>query len=122
MFDRVVRDGVGTDGVGAAGAAGAVGCAGSLVGSARALAGVDVSGLSDDGVVGVLARVEAARRALDAVCLDLVAEVDVRGVAVERSGHRTPAWLGVEFGWPAARARSEVRVARKLRVTLPEVR
>ena len=123
MFDRVVRDEVGADGVGTdgVGAVGAVGCAGSLVCSARALAGVDVSALSDDGVVGVLARVEAARRALDAVCLDLVAEVDVRGVAVERSGHRTPAWLGVEFGWPAARARSEVRVARKLRVTLPEV-
>jgi Domain of unknown function (DUF222) len=64
---------------------------------------------------------ERTRRALDALSLDTLAELDARGVTDRVDGMRTGAWLARESGVPAGVATRRVRLATKLRAHLPEV-
>ena len=74
-----------------------------------------------DELITALARVESARRALDAVRLHLIGELDAQEEPVRRTGLRTRAWLGHEHGATRAGAGRDVSVARRLRSTLPLV-
>ena len=97
----------------------AVGPGGSPVGVASealgSLAGLDVSGLSDDELLGGLVALERVQRRLDVVRTHVAGELDARGVTDERHGLRTAGWLAREAGLPRPVAARVVRVGAKLR-------
>ena len=97
----------------------AVGPGGSPVGVASealgSLAGLDVSGLSDDELLGGLVALERVQRRLDVVRTHVAGELDARGTTDERHGLRTAGWLAREAGLPRPVAARVVRVGAKLR-------
>ena len=86
-----------------------------LVDAARALVGVDVQGLDDDTVLGVLDDLERVQRCVDVARCDAAAEVDLRGVTLARFGHGTPVFLADRYGWPKGKGSAAVRTGRQLR-------
>ncbi|MBU6216340.1 MAG: DUF222 domain-containing protein [Acidobacteria bacterium] len=82
---------------------------------------MDVRGVSDAELVGLVRSLEAQQRSLDAFRSVVLAELDARDEPQRRTGLRTPGWLGAEFGLPRDEAHRRVGVARKLRTDLPVV-
>jgi len=81
----------------------------------------DVTGMSDDELLGGVGAVERARRLLDASEAHLLAELESRGVTDERWGLRTGQWVAFETHEPVPAARRRVTVAARLRDELPAV-
>ena len=82
---------------------------------------VDVPSLEDTACLGVLDDLEAAQRTLDAVRMQVVFEVDQRGLTDRRYGAVTSQWLSRRHGGPAADVKRDIRVGRTLRGRLPLV-
>jgi len=78
-------------------------------------------GLADAEVLGGIAVIEAAQRAIDSARLALVAELDGRGLARADCGLGTRSWLGHRLGWSSPRATRSIATARRLRRELPVV-
>ena len=113
---RAVEGGL-ARGEGAVGQAGAGGGSPVAVASAAlgSLAGLDVSGLSDDELLGGALALERVQRRLDVVRTHVAGELDARGTTDERHGLRTAGWLAREAGLPRPVAARVVRVGVKLR-------
>jgi len=76
---------------------------------------------TDDELLVVASTVEAARRRLDAVSLHALAELDARGVSDTRVGLITGSWLASEAQLATGACKARVKLAMKLRVSLPDV-
>ena len=81
----------------------------------------DTAGVSDDDLLAMASTIEAARRRLDAVSLHALAELDVHGVTDTRHGLITGSWLAQDAQLPIGACKARVKLAQKLRKSLPEV-
>jgi len=81
----------------------------------------DMGTVSDDDLLAVVSTVEAARRRLDAVSVHALAELDARGVTDTQVGLVTGSWLAAEAKLPVGSCKARVKLATKLRVSLPDV-
>ena len=81
----------------------------------------DPATATDDQLLAVATTIESARRHLDAAALHALAELDVRGVTDAQEGLVTGSWLANEAQLPTGTSKARVKLALKLRVSLPEV-
>ena len=94
---------------------------GSVIDTLTGAAARDLSTASDDELLAVALGLETARRHLDATALHALAELDVRRVTDTKEGLITGSWLANEAQLPTGASRARVKLALKLRVSLPEV-
>ena len=92
-----------------------------LLQEARQLTGVDVGACSDDELLELVRSMEAADRTIAAVRGHVLAELERRGTTEQTVGLVTRSWLASEFGLPKSECSRRVRVALRLRRTLPLV-
>lgn len=78
-------------------------------------AGVEVTGIGDEALMGRVKELESLRRAVDAVSAAVVGELDVRGVTDRLTGFPTRTWLAVDGHLPRDVANRRVKVAALLR-------
>ncbi len=86
-----------------------------LTAAARESAAEDVRALSDDELLERIARIESARRSLEAASAHVVAELDARSVTDRRYGARTREYLAAQFRLDPRAAGRLLRVGRELR-------
>ena len=98
-----------------------VDAANGLVSTGQQLADVDPRSLSDDELIAMVRAVEAAERAIAAARSHALAELEQRGTTERTAGLVTRSWLASEFGIPRSECSRQVRVASRLRRTLPLV-
>ena len=92
-----------------------------LVSAGQRLAQVDTRSLSDDELISMVRAVETAERAIVAARGHALAELEQRGTTERTAGLVTRSWLASEFGIPRSECSRQVRVASRLRRTLPLV-
>jgi len=98
-----------------------VDAADGLVSTGQQLAEVDPRSLSDDELISMVRALETAERAIAASRGHALAELERRGTTEQTAGLVTRSWLASEFGIPKSECSRQVRVAMRLRQTLPLV-
>ena len=92
-----------------------------LVGHCQKAAGTDVSFASDDDLLDLVKAMAVARAAFDAAELQVLGELDVRGVCDREFGSGTATWVARETRADRGTVAGRVKVARRLRQPLDEV-
>ena len=87
----------------------------------RKAAGFDPSFASDDELCQATVELEAARAAVEAAELHVLGELDARGTCEREFGLTTAAWLAERAHVARPGAVARVKVASKLRTSLPDV-
>lgn len=88
--------------------------------SLKDAATADLDSVTDGELCQAALEIERMRRYLDAVSLQVLAEVDGRGSTDIEYGLRTGSWISHEARLPRGSSRSRVRAAAKVRSSLPD--
>ena len=92
-----------------------------LLTALRSFAVWDSSDATEEELLTLAPQTEAVRRLLDSFSCHVLAELDSRGCTDSVDGMRTGPWLAHLSKLPVGPTKARVRVATKLRTTLPEV-
>lgn len=76
----------------------------------------DLESHSDESLISRYAQLDARRRALDAECAAVLAELDKRDVPNRQFGHTTKVWVATQTDAPRRQAARDLRVAKLLKV------
>lgn len=91
-----------------------------LLNALHSFAGWNSSAATEDELLGLAPQTEQLRRLLDAFSSHVLAELESRGSTDSVDGMRTGPWLAHLAKLPVGPTKARVRVATKLRTTLPE--
>ncbi|MTA73387.1 MAG: DUF222 domain-containing protein, partial [Actinobacteria bacterium] len=91
-----------------------------LLNALQSFAGWNPSAATEDELLGLAPQTEQLRRLLDSFSCHLLAELESRGSTDSVDGMRTGPWLAHLAKLPVGQTKARVRVATKLRTTLPE--